>query len=66
MIYNISAIRDLMPGGNHYSYTRIKNLINGLRGDSTKKEIQQIRKIISDAYNKLDKHLEVLEKESKK
>jgi len=61
-IYNVSAIKDLIFG-NHYSYTRIKNLLLGLKGNSTKKEIQQVRKVLKQEWMEIDSKLEKLENE---
>jgi len=60
-IYNISAIKNLIPGGNHYSYTRIKNLLMGLKGNSSKKDIQQVRKLLKQEWVEVDNTLEKLE-----
>lgn len=63
MIFNISAILKKMPDQNWYSYTRIKNLLMGLKGNSTKKQIQQLRKVIAQEATEVDKILSKLENE---
>lgn len=48
---------------NHYTYMRVKNLLKGFRGKATKKEIQQVRKIIQRELTTADETLAKLENE---
>jgi len=62
-ILNVSQIVQMMGGKNQYSYTRVKNLLMGLKGRSSKKEIQAIRKIIQRELSEVDSKLAKLENE---
>jgi hypothetical protein len=62
-IINVTKLVSLMGEPNHYSYTRIKNLLSGLKGKTSKKEIQQVRKLIKDQFSTIDKQLASLENE---
>lgn len=62
-IYNISAIVNKLPSGNHYTYTRVRNLLLGLKGNSSKKEIQHLRRILKNSWMEIDTVLEKLENE---
>ena len=46
-IINIQRLVDKV-GKNTYSYVRVKNMLNGIKGHSTKKEILLVRKAIHD------------------
>jgi hypothetical protein len=61
-IININKLVDIV-GKNHYSYIRVKNMLNGLKGRSTKKEIQQVKKVIQQELSDLVTKLEKLENE---
>lgn len=64
-IININRVVTLMRDQDHYTYTRVKNLLKGLKGRSTKKDIQQVRKIINQELTAIDKTLADLEKQIK-
>ena len=51
----------MMDGKNHYSYQRVKNMLNGLSNQSSKKEIAQVRKILQKEFATVDKVLADLE-----
>lgn len=63
MIYNLTKITEMLGDPNHYSYTRIKNMFRGMRGNSKKKDIQEVRKILHNSFKTYDKILASLEKE---
>jgi hypothetical protein len=52
-----------MNGGNSYTYTKVNNLLSGFRGKATKREIQQIRKLINAEFSRIDNMLAKLENE---
>lgn len=63
-LINISKLVQALgkeTGGNSYSYLRITNLLNGIKGNSTRKDIQQIRRILSKELTSVDRTLEKLE-----
>ncbi len=55
-------VRDL-NGGNSYTYTKVNNLLSGFKGKATKKEIQQVRRLIITELSRIDKMLSKLENE---
>jgi hypothetical protein len=52
-IININKLVEKAGGKNHYSYIRVRNMLNGMKGRSTDKEIQQVRKILKDELSQL-------------
>ena len=50
-------------GGNSYTYTKVKNLLRGVKGHATKKEIQQLRKFLKNDFCAIDAVLHKLENE---
>lgn len=62
-IINISKLVELMGANDHYSYKRVKNMLSGLKGRSSVKEIQRVRKIIRQQLTEIDNTLERLEKQ---
>lgn len=50
-------------GGNSYTYTKVKNLLRGIKGQATKKEIQQLRKFLKNDFHEIDAVLAKLENE---
>lgn len=52
-----------MSGGNSYTYTKVSNLLSGSRGRASKKEIKQVRSIIKEQLNAIDKQLAAFENE---
>lgn len=60
-IININRVVTLMGDRDHYTYTRVKNLLKGLKGRSSKKDIQQVRKIIQKELTAIDNTLARLE-----
>lgn len=62
-IINVKALVDLLNDNNHYTYMRTKNLLNGLKGRSTKEDIQKVRKVINKQLTTIDNMLAKLEKE---
>jgi hypothetical protein len=62
-IINVNKLVDMIDDKNHYTYMRVKNLLKGFRGKATKKEIQNLRKIIQRELTTADKVLEKLENE---
>lgn len=60
-IININRVVTLMGDRDHYTYTRVKNLLKGLKGRSSKKDIQQVRKIIQKELTAIDNTLAKLE-----
>ena len=45
-IINVNKLVWLVGNNDFYTYTRVKNLLAGKKGRSSKKDIQQVRKII--------------------
>ena len=64
MIYNIAAIAQKFNDKGFYTYTRIKNLMMGMRGHSKKKDVQELRKILREEWQSTDAQLSKLEKEA--
>lgn len=50
-------------GGNSYTYTKVKNMLRGIKGHATKKEIQQLRRLLKSDFREIDEVLEKLENE---
>ncbi len=66
MYINVNKIaKDIREqnGGNSYTYTKVSNLLAGFKGTATKKEIQQVRKLITTELTRIDKMLLRLENE---
>lgn len=64
-IINVSKLVELMDNGNHYSYTRVKNLLRGFRGNSTKEDVQHLRKVLKEEHRSVDIVLAKIENEIK-
>jgi hypothetical protein len=62
-IINVNKVVDLMGDKNHYTYIRVKNLLSGLKGRSSKKDIQQLRRLINKELTAIDNTLHKLENE---
>jgi hypothetical protein len=62
-IININKLAGMMSDKNHYTYNRVKNMLNGLKGKSSKKDIQQVRKIIQREFTEIDNVLAKLSEE---
>jgi hypothetical protein len=63
-IINVTKVVLRMGGAqNHYTYMRVQNLLRGLKGKSTKKEIQQLRKFIEKELTQVVTNLQKLENE---
>lgn len=66
MYLNINKIsKDLqkVSGGNSYTYTKVSNLLSGIKGNSTPKEIQSLRRLIQKELSRVDTVLSKLENE---
>lgn len=64
MYLNINRIaKDLREanGGNSYTYIKISNLLSGFKGQSTKKEVQQLRRLLNKEFLRIDAILAKLE-----
>lgn len=61
MIINVNRLVEMMGGRTTYSYVRVKNLLSGIKGRSSKAEIQQLRKIIRKELTEIDNALAKLE-----
>jgi hypothetical protein len=62
-IINVNKLAALVGNKNHYTYIRVKNMLQGLKGKSSKKDIQEVRKIIQRELTQIDKTLAKLETE---
>lgn len=62
-IINVNKVVSMMSGGNSYTYTKVSNLLSGSRGRASKKEIKQVRSIIKEQLNAIDKQLAAFENE---
>lgn len=62
-IINVNKLVGMIGDKNHYTYMRVKNMLNGLKGKSSKKEIQQVRKIIQTELTTVVEKLSKLENE---
>jgi hypothetical protein len=62
-ILNISAVVQKIGTNNQYSYTRIKMLLGGFKGRSTKKEVQHVRQILRREFDEIIDRLEQIEDE---
>lgn len=62
-IINVNKLVDLIGDRNHYTYIRVKNMLLGLKGKSSKKDIQRVRRLIQMELTAVDKTLEELENE---
>lgn len=62
-IISVSKLADLVSDKNHYTYIRVKNMLSGLKGKSSKKDIQEVRKIVKREFNQIDTVLAKLENE---
>lgn len=60
-IINVNKLVDLIDDKNHYTYIRVRNMLSGLKGKSSKKEIQQLRRIIQRELTAIDNTLQKLE-----
>lgn len=60
-IINVNKLVDMIGDKNHYTYMRVKNMLKGLRGKSSKKEIQQVRKLIEKELTTTVEQLQKLE-----
>jgi len=65
-IFNTSSIIKCLSEKNFYSHTRIKNLFNGIKGQSKKREVQEVRSILKKGYQYMDAKLAKIEKEIEK
>lgn len=64
MIINATELCNLYSkkyGANSYSYTKIKNLLNGIKGNASKQEIKQLRHVLKVAVSETDNTLKSLE-----
>jgi hypothetical protein len=52
-----------MNGGTSYTYTKVKNIFHGFKGTASKKEIQQIRKLLKADFTQIDNILAKLEEQ---
>lgn len=62
-IINVNKLVSLVGDKNHYTYIRVKNMLQGLKGKSSKKDIQEVRKIVNRELTLIDKILAKLENE---
>lgn len=62
-IINVKQLVERLDDKNHYTYMRVRNMLSGLKGKSTKKEIQQVRKLIKSELTLVDNILSKLENE---
>jgi len=62
-IINVNKLAGLVGDKNHYTYIRVKNMLQGLKGKSSKKDIQEVRRIIQRELTQIDKTLAKLENE---
>lgn len=60
-IININKLVDLIGDRNHYTYIRVKNMLHGLKGKSSKKDIQQVRRIIQKELTLINRTLSKME-----
>lgn len=63
-IINVNALVHVISENghtNHYSYVRVKNMLLGLKGKSTRKEIQSVRRIVEKELTKVVSVLKELE-----
>lgn len=66
MYINVNRVaKDIreMNGGNSYTYTKVANLLSGFKGAATKKEIHQLRKLMTAEFSRIDKILSDLEQQ---
>lgn len=65
--YNIKHLQQqlmgLIKGGESTVYIKVQHLMNGYKGSTTKKEIQNLRSILKRNHDTLDKQLQKLENE---
>lgn len=61
-IINIHALANRVGKHNSYSYVRVKNMLNGIPGRSSKKEIRKVRQEIERELNEVLVILNALEK----
>lgn len=66
-IINISKVVDRISGENknQYTYMRVKNLLNGMPGRSSKKEIKEVKKIIETELTQIIKKLDSISKQTR-
>jgi hypothetical protein len=57
----VNKLVDLIGDKNHYTYIRVKRMLSGLKGKSSKRDIQQVRRIIQKELTQIDNTLEKLE-----
>lgn len=62
MYLNLKKLSDDL-GWNTYGRNRLTNLLRGIKGTTSNKEIQQVRKAIRKAMTEIDTTLENLEKQ---
>jgi hypothetical protein len=60
-IINVNKLVNMMGDRNHYTYMRVTNMLKGLKGNSSKKDIQQVRKLIQREFSTIDTLLGDLE-----
>lgn len=63
-IINVNALVHLIGESshtNHYSYVRVKNMLHGLKGKSSKKEIQTVRRTVEKEMTRVVTTLKELE-----
>lgn len=65
-IININKLTEAVGDDNHYSYVRITNMLRGLKGRSTKKDIQAVRRVIERELTEAVIILKKLEDEATK
>lgn len=63
-LINVSKLSELVSDGdrNHYSYTRMKNIMSGVQSNISKKEVQKIRQVLRNEFEAVDSDLAKLEK----
>lgn len=64
-ILNISSVVLLLGSKNQYTYTRVKNLFNGIKGNTKKSDIQLLRKVLKKQFDLIDAGLAKLENHEK-
>lgn len=62
-LINVSKLSELVSEDrNHYSYTRMKNIMSGVQTNVSKKEIQKIRHVLRTEFEQADARLAKQEK----
>lgn len=63
-IINVAKLADLVSTEkNQYSYTRLKNIMSGVKKRSKRSEIQKVRQVLKTEFMKMDKMLKELEED---